>query len=93
MDLALAILTDPQRALRPGQSGSRCRRRGRNRAEHLAGGGVDLLDAILGDLEQVPAVERRPRMRGDIDERAILPLAGSTAFSLSPDANQTCVPS
>jgi hypothetical protein len=30
------------------------------------------LDAILGDLEQVPAVEGRPRMRRDIDRARCL---------------------
>ena len=33
----------------------------------MAGLGIDLLDAILGDLKQVLAVEGRSGMRGDID--------------------------
>ena len=56
--------------------------------------GIDLLDAVLGDLEQVLAVERgagvRRRRRACA---AVLPLSGSNAFSRSPDANQTCLPS
>ena len=34
---------------------------------------IDLLDAILGDLEQMLAVEGRSRMRGDIDRAQRLP--------------------
>jgi hypothetical protein len=41
----------------------------------------------------VTAVERRSGMRGDIDGAGDLAMAGSTAFNLSPDANQTWVPS
>src|SRR5438045_784315 len=67
MDLALAVLSDPERAFGPGQSGIVTTARRGDRGEHLACCGVDLLDAILCDLEQVPAVERRARMCGDIE--------------------------
>jgi hypothetical protein len=39
----------------------------RDRREHTAGLRFDLLDAILGDLKQVPTVEGRSSMGGDID--------------------------
>jgi len=51
--------------------------------------GIDLLDAILGDLKQVLAVEGRSGMRGDIDRAHRLPACRIEAFSLSPEANQT----
>src|SRR5690606_17112298 len=38
----------------------------RDRSEHVSAVRVDLLDAILGNLEQVPAIERRSCMRADI---------------------------
>ena len=94
VDLAVAVLADPERAFGPGQAGIAAAAGRRDGAEHLAGLRIDLLDAVLGDLEQVPAVERRARMRGDVDRRAtIVPLSGSRALSRSPEANQTCWPS
>ena len=48
----------------PGVAAVAGRRDGR---EHAAGLRIDLLDAILGDLKQVLAVEGRSCMRGDID--------------------------
>jgi hypothetical protein len=39
----------------------------RDRGEYTAGLRIDLLDAILGDLKQVLAVEGRSCMRGDIN--------------------------
>src|SRR5262249_1000737 len=67
VNLAVAILADPQRALGPGQAGGTALARCRNRRGHFAPRRVDLLDAALGDLEQVPAVEGRARMGGDVD--------------------------
>jgi hypothetical protein len=37
---------------------------------------IDLLDAVLGDLIQVAAVEGRPGMRGHIDRAQCLPARG-----------------
>ena len=39
----------------------------RDRGEHTAGLRINLLDAILGDLKQVLAVEGRSCIRGDIN--------------------------
>ena len=75
MDLAVAMLADPKRPFGPGKPGAAAAGR-RNRGEHVAGLRVDLLDAVLGDLEQVLAVEGRSRMRGDIDRARRLPLVG-----------------
>ncbi len=94
MDLPVAILPHPERAFGPGEPRVAAAAGRRDGGEHAAGLRIDLLDAILGDLKQMPAVERRSRMRGDIDRaHASVPLAGSRAFSLSPEANQTCWPS
>jgi hypothetical protein len=66
MDLSLLILPHPKRPFGPREP--RVTAAGRwNRGEHLAGLWIDLLDAILGDLKQVPAVEGRSRISGDIN--------------------------
>jgi hypothetical protein len=65
VDLALAVLPDPERALAPGEAGIAAAARRRDGGQHAAGRRVDLLDPALGDLEQVPAVEGRSRMRRD----------------------------
>ena len=67
MDLAVAILRHPERPFRPREPGVTAAAGRRDRREHTAGLRVDLLDAILGDLKQVPAVEGRSGMRGHID--------------------------
>src|SRR5262245_46141572 len=68
MDLPLAVLADPECALGPRESRvASAAARGGNRGEHAAGFRIDLLNAIVGELKQVPAVERRAGMRGDID--------------------------
>ena len=67
MDLALAMLADPERPFGPGHAGVAAVAGRRDRREHAAGLGIDLLDAVLGDLEQVPAVESRAGMGGDVD--------------------------
>ena len=93
MDLAVAILPDPERTFGPRQSRVAAAAGRRDRGEHAAGLRIDLLDAILDELKQVLAVEGRSGMRDESIVRTVLPLAGSKAFSLSPDANQTCLPS
>src|SRR3954447_8086131 len=67
VDLAAAMLPYPKRAFSPGQTGVAPVAGRGNRRKHAAGGRIDFLDAILGDLKQVPAVEGRSCMRGDID--------------------------
>src|SRR6185312_11346848 len=67
VDLARAILPDPERPFRPGEAGILAATRRRDGREHAAGRGIDLLDAVLGDLEQVPSVEGGAGMRRDID--------------------------
>src|ERR1051326_613732 len=57
IDLPVAHLPDPERPFGPCEPRAAARRC-RDRAEHAAGGRVDLLDAIVGDLKQMPPVER-----------------------------------
>src|SRR5215831_7597266 len=67
MDLPVPILPHPERPFGPREARVTAAARRRDRGEYAAGLRVDLLDAILGDLKQILAVERRSCMRGDID--------------------------
>ena len=73
MDLALPILPDPERPFGPGEPGVAAAAGRGDGGEHAAGLRIDLLDAILGDLKQVLAVEGRSGMGGDIDRAQRLP--------------------
>ena len=80
MDLAVAVLGDPECSLRPGHSGGAAigRRDGR---DNVAGLRIDLLNSVAGDLEQMLAVESPvPACAGTSIARTVLPLSGSTAF-------------
>ena len=75
VDFTVAMLPDPERAFRPGHSG--CAAVGcRDRRQHTASLRVDLLDAILGNLEQMFAVEGGSRVRGDIERAHRLAAVG-----------------
>ena len=76
MNPAVPILPHPERPFGPGEAGITAAAGRRNRREHMAGIGIDLLDAILGDLEQVLAIEGRSCMRGDIDRAQRVPAHG-----------------
>src|ERR1700687_1912145 len=76
MDLPIPILPDPERPFGPREPRVTATAGRRNRGEHLAGCRIDLLDAILGELEQVLAVEGRSCVRGDIDRAPRLPARG-----------------
>src|SRR5215510_2939012 len=67
MDLAVPMLAHPERPFGPRQPRVTAAAGRRDRGHHTAGLRIDFLDAILGDLKQVLAVEGRSRMRGDID--------------------------
>src|SRR6185503_9030061 len=67
IDLAVPILSDPERSLGPREPRVTARAGRRDRGEHAAGRWIDLLDAILGDLVQVLAIERGSGMRGRLD--------------------------
>src|SRR5205807_10163020 len=67
MDLPLPILSYPGRPLGPREPGVAAAAGRRNRREDTAGLRIDLLDAILEQLKQMLAVERRARMGGNLD--------------------------
>src|SRR5437879_8173038 len=73
MDLPGPILPHPKRPFGPREPRVGPAAGRRDRREHTARLRIDLLDAILGDLKQVPAVERGSRMRGDIERAQRLP--------------------
>ena len=67
MNLALAILPDPEGSFGPREPGGGAAVRRRDAGEHPAALRIDLLDTVLGELEQMLAVEGRPGMCGDLD--------------------------
>src|SRR5262245_52752040 len=68
MDLPAPMLANPERSFGPRESGVTPAAGRRDRGEHSAGLRVDLLDAIAGELKQVPAVEGRSgACAGDLD--------------------------
>src|SRR5258708_1674078 len=73
IDLPVPILPDPERPFGPSEPRVTAAAWRRNRGEHIAGLGIDFLDAILGELKQVLAVEGRSCMRGDSDRAQYLP--------------------
>jgi hypothetical protein len=73
MDLPVAILSHPERPFGPRESRVAAAAGCRDRGEHAASRRIDLLDAILGELKQVLAVESRSCMRSDIDRAQHLP--------------------
>ena len=82
MDLPAPILPHPERPFGPREPRVTAAAGRRDRGEHAAGLRIDLLDAILGDLKQVLAVEGRPGMRGDIDRAQRLPARGIEGIQL-----------
>src|SRR5260370_19830332 len=66
MGLPVSILPDPKRTFGPRESRVAAAAGRRDRGEYTASFGIDLLDAILGDLKQVFAIESRSCMRRDI---------------------------
>ncbi len=73
MDLPVPILSHPERPFGPREPRVTAAAGRRDRREHTAGLRIDLLDAILGNLKQVLAVEGRSCMRGDINPAQRLP--------------------
>jgi hypothetical protein len=72
-DPAIAVLAHPQAALGPGQAGVTPMPGRRDRRHHPACRRVDLVDARLGDLVQVGAVEGRAGVGRLIDRPRELP--------------------
>src|SRR5580704_18641644 len=82
MDLAVAILADPERSFGPGQAGVAAAAGRRNGGDHVSGLGINLVDAILGDLIEMLSVEGRSRMRRDIDRALQLAARGIDGVQL-----------
>jgi hypothetical protein len=82
MDLPVAVVPDPERALGPGETRVTAAAGRRDRREHAAGLRIDLLDAIRGNLKQMLAVEGRSRVRGDIDRAQRFPARGIQGIQL-----------
>src|SRR5439155_10606483 len=76
MDLPVSILPHPERPFGPREPRVAAPAGRRDRGDHTAGLRIDLLDAVLGNLKQVPAVEGRSCKRGDIDRAQRLPARG-----------------
>src|ERR1700683_4570044 len=84
MYLAVPVLAHPEGTFGPGEAGVAAATGRRDRGEHTAGVRIDLLDAILGELIQVLAVEGRSRMRNDIDRAQRLAAGGVEGVDLLP---------
>ncbi len=82
VDLPAPVISHPKRSLGPRQPGVTPAAGRRNGGQNLAGLGIDLLDAILGNLKQVPAVEGSSRMRGDMNGAPYLTTPGIEGVQL-----------
>src|SRR5687768_16324974 len=67
MDLPTAIMPDPEHPLGPREPRVAPAAGRRDGGEHAAGLRIDLLNAILGELIEMPAIEGSPGIRGDVD--------------------------
>src|SRR5580692_8975993 len=76
VDLAISILSYPERPLRPGEPRVAAAAGRWDRGDHVTGFRIDLLNAILGELKQVLAVEGRAGMSGDIERAQHLTAGG-----------------
>src|SRR3546814_17772304 len=68
MDLAIPVLPHPERPFGPGEPRVAAAAGRRNGGEHAAALRIDLLDAVIGELKQVLAVEGRS---GRSEERRV----------------------
>src|SRR5436190_4527877 len=73
MDLPVPILSHPERAFGPGEPRVTPAARCRNRGDDAARARIDLLNAILGELKQVLAIECRSGMPRDIERAPHFP--------------------
>src|SRR5260370_40461042 len=81
-----SILPHPERPFGPREARVTAAAGRRDRGEHTAGLRIDLLDAILGELKQVLAVEGRSCMPGDIDRAQRLPARRIEGVQLVPSS-------
>ena len=76
VDLAIAVLPHPQAALGPGEARVAAVAGRRDRRHHVAGGGIDLVDARFGDLVEVRAVEGGAGVAGAVERARDLSALG-----------------
>ena len=90
VDLAIAVLPHPQAALGPGEARVAAVAGRRDRRHHVAGGGIDLVDARFGDLVEVRAVEGGAGVAGAVERARELAALGIEGDQLGagggPDA-------
>src|SRR5688500_15196630 len=67
MDLAIPVLTDPKRSFGPREPRITAIAWRGDRGEHASSLRINLVNAILGDLKQMLAIERGSRMSSDIN--------------------------
>ena len=94
MDLPLLMLPHPERPFGPREPRVTTAGGSGNRGQHTAGRRIDLLDEPLGNLKQVPAVEGRSCVRGDINRAQHLStrrIEGAQLFSGSKPDLQTVI--
>src|ERR1700686_83197 len=82
MDLPVSILPDPKRTFGPRESRVAAAAGRWDGGEHTASFGIDLLDAILGDLKQVFAIEGRSCMCRDVERAHHLSARGIKGIQL-----------
>ncbi|WP_296892534.1 hypothetical protein [Thiobacillus sp.] len=76
VDLAVAVLPHPQAAFGPGEARVAAVARRRDRRHDIARGGIDLVDACVGDLVEVRAVEGGAGVAGAIERMCELAAVG-----------------
>src|SRR5690606_3951489 len=76
VDPPILVFAYPEAALGPGQARVRALAGSGDRSQHLAGARVDLVDARLGNLVQVPAIEGSARVADAIDRSHLLASPG-----------------
>ncbi len=81
-DLPVPVHAHPECSFSPREPGVTAAAGCRDRAQYAAGFGVDLLDPILGDLEEVLPVEGRPGVGRDIDRALQLAAGGIEGMQL-----------
>ena len=67
MDLPVPVLSHPECPFGPGEPRVTAATRRRDRGDYTAALRIDLLDAILGELKKILAVEGRSSVSGDVD--------------------------
>ena len=83
VNLPFPILAHPERAFGPGQSRVPAAAGRRDCGEHAPSLRIDLVDAALGDLEQMLAVERSARMSGDVESNQTCLPSNETPWTCS----------